>query len=307
MRLDPILARVLRAIALNRTPGFNFPGYFLELSYDRVAAGAASASLDAGPHNTDASGQVDIGAVALLADMSLASAMRGEVGVSARLATVTMELHMTGARRTGRLHAASSFDGFVNGVRGRQGASRVEIRSARKLVAHGSGTFMVLGGRDATPAHPLPRRGGTKATPAPHPEHLNAEEERVFLRAADALRGPGPFLAAFWGYQPRRTRDGATCSAPHGLHIGNRVGHAQGGVTFGLAAHTAAEALGPGWALVSCFAWYVGPGTGLKLRARADIVHRGLLTAVVHTRIENDEKCGVLECVTAHSRAGSPD
>ena len=307
MRLDPILARVLRAIALNRTPGFNFPGYFLELSYDRMAERAAVASLDTGRHNVDASDEMDIGAVALLADMALASAMRGTVGASARLATVTLQLQLTGAPRTGRLRATASFDGFVEGVRGPQGISRAHIRAGRRLVAHASGSFMALGGAKATAPHPLPRRGSGKAADTLHPDHLNAEEERVFLRAAEALRSPGPFLANFWGYKPKAAKEGATCTAPHGLHIGNRVGHAQGGVTVGLAAHTAQAALGPGWWLAAASAWYVGPGTGLKLRARSRLIHRGLLTAVVHTRIEDDEKRGVLECVTSHARRGSPD
>jgi acyl-coenzyme A thioesterase PaaI-like protein len=151
----------------------------------------------------------------------------------------------------------------------------------------------------------LPRRGEGRLAQTLHPDHLNAEEERVFLRAADALRGPGPFLAGFWGYGARRTKEGASCSAPHGLHIGNRIGHAQGGVTLGLAAHTANAALGPEWPLTSASAWYIGPGAGLKLRARSTVVHRGLLTAVVRTRIENDEKRGVLECVTSHAKMGS--
>jgi acyl-coenzyme A thioesterase PaaI-like protein len=302
MRLDPVLARVLRAIAANRTPGFNFPGYFLDLSFDRVARDAAAASLDTGPHNVDASGQADIGAVALLADMALASALRGTVGASARLATVTMQLQLTGARRSGRLSAAAASDGFFAGVRGRQGMSRAEIRAGRKLIAHASGTFMVLDGAKATAPHPLPRRGEGRLAQAIHPDHLNAEEERVFLRAAEAMRTGGPFLPGFWGYQPKRTRDGAACSAPHGLHIGNRVGHAQGGVTFGLAAHTASAALGAEWLLSSASAWYVGPGTGMKLRARSTVVHRGLLTAVVQTRIENDEGSGVLECVSSHAK-----
>jgi aldehyde dehydrogenase (NAD+) len=60
---------VLRAVALNRTPGFNFPGYFLELSYDRVAPGTATASLDTGPHNVDATGEMEVGALALLATL----------------------------------------------------------------------------------------------------------------------------------------------------------------------------------------------------------------------------------------------
>src|SRR5258706_13556644 len=177
--------------------------------------------------------------------------------------------------------------------------SRAETRAGRKLVAHASGAFMVLGGPRATAPHPLPGRGDRRLSPAPPPDHLNAEEERVFLRAADALRGEGPFLASFWGYAAKRTKDGASCSAPHGLHIGNRIGHAQGGVTLGLAANTAIAALGPEWPLVSASAWYIGPGTGLKLRARSTLVHRGLLTAVGPTRIENDEKRGVLAGVTS--------
>ena len=303
MRLDPILARVLRATALNRTPGFNFPGWFLELSYDRVGKDSAVASMDTGAHNVDASGQMDIGALSLLADMALASALRGTVGASARLATVTMQLQLTGVPRTGRLTASAAFEGFLEGVRGEQGLSRAEIRSGRRLVAHASGAFMVLGGHKATAAHPLPKRGTGRLAQNLHPEHLNAEEERVFLRAADALRADGPFLANFWGYLPKATKDGARCSAPHGMHIGNRVGHAQGGVTFGLAANTAVAALGSDWPLVSASAWYIGPGTGSKLRARSTLVHRGLLTAVVHTRIEDDERRGVLECVTSHAKS----
>jgi acyl-coenzyme A thioesterase PaaI-like protein len=304
MRLDPILARVLRAIALNRTPGFNFPGWFLELSYDRVSKEAAVASLDTGSHNVDGTGQMDLGAVALLADMALASALRGTVGASARLATVTMQLQLTGAPRNGRLTASAGFEGFLEGARGQQGLSRAEIRSGRKLVAHASGAFMVLGGHKSTAPHPLPRRGAGKLAQNLHPQHLNADEERVFLRAADALRAEGPFLANFWGYVPKRRKDGATCTAEHGMHIGNRVGHAQGGVTFGLAVNTALAALGPEWPLVSASAWYVGPGMGLKLRARSAVIHKGLLTAVVHTRIEDDERRGVLECVTSHARSG---
>src|SRR5688572_7745939 len=150
MRLDPILARVLRAIAQNRTPGFNFPGYFLELSYDRIAPGEAIASLDTGKHNVDSTGQMHVGALALLADMALASALRGTVGAAARLATVTLQMQLTGAPRTGRLAAKAAFDGFLEGCSGKQGMSRAEIRGGRRLVAHASGTFMVVGGPKAT-------------------------------------------------------------------------------------------------------------------------------------------------------------
>src|SRR4051812_4285443 len=109
---DPI-ARVLRAIALSRTPGFNFPGHFLRLAYEIVSKNESRLALDAGPHCTDADGQVNIGPLALLADMALAASFRGAVGATARVATVSMGIDLTGAPRTGRLVAVGKFDGFV--------------------------------------------------------------------------------------------------------------------------------------------------------------------------------------------------
>ena len=291
---------MLAAIAANRTPGFNFPGHFLELSYERVARGRALVTMETGAHCADADGQMNVGALALLADMALASSMRSAVGASARLATVSMSLQFTGEGRTGTLKADAQLDGFHAGAAEKQGLARVEIRSGRKLVCAGNGGFMLLD--QPTAPHPLPRRASLAKVAIPDVDHLNAAEETVYARAREALSRRRPFLPAFWGYDPRRVKAGATCTAPNGMHIGNRVGHAQGGVTFGLAASTAMAALPSNWSLVAASAWYIGPGTGKHLRAKSRIVHQGLLTAVVHTRIENDDQRGVLECVTSHAR-----
>lgn len=43
-------------------------------------------------------GQMNLGALALPADMGLAATLRGDVGPSARVATVNMNLQLTGAR-----------------------------------------------------------------------------------------------------------------------------------------------------------------------------------------------------------------
>ncbi|MEO7741945.1 MAG: hypothetical protein ABIR98_03300, partial [Usitatibacter sp.] len=284
----------------NRTPGFNFPGHFLELSYERVARGRAIVSMEVGAHCADADGQLNVGALALLADMALASSMRSTVGASARLATVSMSLQFTGERRVGTLKADAALDGFVPRASKKQGLARVEIRSGGTLICTGSGTFMLLS--QLTAAHPLPRRGSLAKIELPDVDHLNAAEEAVCARARRALHEPRDFLSAFWGYAPRKTKTGASCALPNGMHIGNRVGHAQGGVTFGLACATANAALPANWALAGGSAWYIGPGTGQSLKVKSKIVHQGLLTAVVHTRIENDEKRGVLECVTSHAR-----
>jgi acyl-coenzyme A thioesterase PaaI-like protein len=113
--------------------------------------------------------------------------------------------------------------------------------------------------------------------------------------------GAGAFIQRFWGYAPRKTAKGATCTTWNGPHVGNRVGHAQGGFTFGLATTTASAALPAAWHLASANAWYIGPGLGKKLIAKSTIVHRGLSTAVVHTRLEDEDQRGVLECMTSHT------
>jgi acyl-coenzyme A thioesterase PaaI-like protein len=270
------------------------------VSYERVTRGKAVVSLEAGAHCADADGQVNVGALALLADMALATSMRSAVGASARLATVSMSLQFTGQARTGRLAADAGLDGFIAGASEKQGLARVEIRSGRKLVCTGSGTFMQLD--QPTAPHPLPRRGSLAGIEIPAIGDLNATEKAVYARARKALATRQPFLPAFWGYAPRKTRSGATCKTPNGMHIGNRVGHAQGGVSFGLACATACAALPANWSLVAASAWYIGPGTGDYLKVKSTIVHQGLLTAVVHTRIENDQGRGVLESVTSHAR-----
>lgn len=290
---------MLRAIALHRTPGFNFPGHFLDLSYDKVTRDGARLSLVTGPHCADADGQMNIGAVALLADMALASSLRDAVGASARLATVSMSLQFSGAPRLGTIRADASFDGFVAGTSEHQGLARVRVTSGRKVVCTGSGAFMLLG---SSAPHPLPRRNSARTVELPPVDHLNAVEEAVYRRAREAFDEEGPFLARFWGYAPVKRKGGASCAAPNGMHVGNRVGHAQGGVTFGMAAITARACLPERWKLVAASAWYVGPGTGSSLRARSRIIHHGALTAVVHTRIVDEHKRGVLECVTSHAR-----
>jgi acyl-coenzyme A thioesterase PaaI-like protein len=301
----PELRQVLKGLALNRQPGWNFPGNFLELSFDEVGADTARLSLAPGPHLLDADGQVDLGAIGVLADIGMAATMRRQVGFATRMATVAMELRFTGARREGVLEATGQFDGFVSGLAGQQGITRGEIRAGGSLICTASGTFMALGNREGTA--PLPtRKRGVDAQPEPlEVGELTDEERAVYSRAQQALvpDAHSSFIEKFWGFTPRREREGAVCDFPNALHVGNRVGHTQGGITFALAAYTGNAALGDAWRLVGIAAWYVSPGTGPQLRAESTIVHRGSLTAVVRTRISTAEGRTVLEAVTQHSRA----
>ena len=118
---------------------------------------------------------------------------------------------------------------------------------------------------------------------------------------AQCVADGGPFIRHFWGYAPHRTADGARCTMRNTPQIGNRVGHVQGGIVMGLAAATAEAALPSTWALAGISAWYISPGEGRVIKARARVLHHGRLTAVVRTEITGKNNRRVLEVVTTHA------
>ncbi|HUN68505.1 MAG TPA: hypothetical protein VMU46_06895 [Burkholderiales bacterium] len=300
-RAQRIRERVLRGIALNRRPGFHFPGNFLDISFDRIGRDASHLSVEPGPWCADADGQTDFGALAILADLALAACMRAHLRRETRLATVSMNLQFTGAPRAGRLKATGEFQDFFQHGAGRLGMSRVSVAGKAGLVCYGSGTFMALEPPHGVTLHPVPLRRRTSPEPVRLTERDLARKEFDILRRADAaLAGGGAFIERFWGFHLRRTDAGAESTLQNGLHIGNRVGHAQGGILCALAAASAGAALPAHWRLSGISAWFTSPGEGPVLRARSTLVHHGRLTAVARTRIAGRNRRRVLEVVTTH-------
>ncbi len=297
--------RVLRAIALNRAPGFHFAGNFLQVSYDKVAADDARVFLVPGPHCVDADGQVNLGAVAMIADIALATSVRAAIGSdSTRLATVSMHLQFTGARIEGRLEGRGAFEGFIAGAAARQGLARFSIDTGGTRICYGTGAFMALAPPPGVTMHPvvMARERATK----PLEEGELDAGERAILRHADAAlaagHGKAAFIERFWGYEPHRTEAGATGEMKNGAHVGNRVGHVQGGLLVGFGATTAVAALPATWTLASLTACFVSPGEGASLHALAKVAHRGRETAVVQTEITGAAGRRVLELLTTHAR-----
>jgi acyl-coenzyme A thioesterase PaaI-like protein len=302
--------QVLRGIALNRAPGYHFVGNFLDISFDHIAVADSRLSMDAAPHCTDADGQMNLGAFAVLADLALAATVRSGLDAAARLATVHMNLNFTGVPLTGRLDAASAFEGFVQGGTGRQGLSRVSVMAGGEQVCVGSAAFMVLRPPKGVELHPMPHRRRGEAVAPLEAAELERDEEKVLHQAEAALAAVethgGAFIRRFWGFEPHHLEGGASCSVRNGPHIANRVGHVQGGVLLGLAAATASAALTAHWMLTSISAYYISPGEGRSLKARSRILHHGRLTSVVRTQIIGKNNRRVLEVVTTHaSRADS--
>ncbi len=280
-------------MALNRRPGLHFPGSFLGVLFDRVERSGARLSIDPGPWCRDASGQTHMAALMVLADLALGASIRAQLSPETRLATVSLGLQFTGARRTGPLRSAGEFQGFFAGGAGRMGLSRVTVAGDAGQICFGTGTFMALQPPKNVTLHPVPFRKRGAAEPASlNEKDLGAEEKSILLRADAALAARGNFIENFWG--------GAQ-QLENGLHVGNRVGHAQGGILIGMAAANAAAALPAAWKLSGITALYVSPGEGSLLRASSKVVHLGRLTAVVRTQITGKNRRRVLEVVTTHA------
>lgn len=304
---DAIRRRILRAISLNRTPGYHFPGNFLALSFDHVASGDTRLSFESGPHCADAHGEADIGALAMLADFALGTAVRADLDPATRLATVSMTLELTAAPRGGIVSAASRCHGFIGEGYGRIGRSRVVIDGPGGEIAFGSGAFMVLKPPPHVALHPVPlRKRGDADPPALDEADLAADELRTLRHAdaalAQAARTREPFIRHFWGFLPVPARGAASCAMANGPHVGNRVGHAQGGILLGLAATTASAALPSTWMLTAITAAFICPGEGPALKAQARVVHHGQRLSVVRTEVTRSDSRRVLEVISMHTQ-----
>ena len=296
-----IRERVLRALALNREPGFHFAGNFAQISFERTASEESRVILEAGPHAEDADGQINLGLVAMLADMSLAATIRANVHPATRLATVSLAMQLTGLTRSGPLESVAEFQGFLGVGDTRQALARARIRGPGGLVAITHGAFMPLGTPPGVVAFPLPRN--PRAAPQLFEDDLRADERAVLAIADEALgAGDKDFVRRFLGYQPRRTKAGASTTLRNGAHVANRVGHVQGGLLMGLAASTAMAALPASWGLSAIHAVFVSPGQGKALRASAKVVHHGSMTGVARTEIKGPDGRRVLEATTTHWR-----
>jgi len=298
---EGIRERVLRGIALNREPGFFFSGNFLGLTFDTIATQDMRVSVETGPHCMDPDGQANFAVLAMLADMALAGCIRAGLTLTTRLATVSMNLQLTGARIEGRLEAVSNFQGFF-GATSKQGLASVSVAGASGQVCFGTGTFMALAPPPGVTLLPLP---DTRRRIAPVlAERDLTREERKLLRHAEKLleAGEADFIRRFWGLEPRHAKDGASCAMKNGEQVANRVGHAQGGILLAEAGATASASLPESWALTGISAAFVSPGEGSVLRARSRVVHHGRMTAAVRTQITGAGRRRVLEAMSTHSR-----
>jgi acyl-coenzyme A thioesterase PaaI-like protein len=299
-----IRERVLRGISLNRNPGLHFPGYFVDFQWDQVVVGSARLGITDGPHCRNAGGEIDITALALLVDMALGASIRESLAPGARLATTRMHIQLTGAAVRGDLSAAAHLHGFTTGSTLRQAMSSATLYAAGNVVGHASGEFGILDPPRGVKLAPLPWQRATALEYAPLTERDLDAHERPILKACDTalaqVTTQAAFIQNFWAGIPRHTPRGATIRVAVGLHLGNRVGHVQGGIMLGIAATTACAAAPAHMRLSNASAWYISPGQGKSLRATSRVTYAGRSIAVVHTMLKGARGEPVVEAVTHH-------
>jgi acyl-coenzyme A thioesterase PaaI-like protein len=299
-----IRAQVLRGIAGNRTPGLHFPGFFLDIQWHEVAGVAARVAIADGPHCRDANGEMDVAALAILADTALATATRLLIAPGARLATVHMQIQFTGAPATGDISADAQLLGFGTGAALHQSLTSATLHANGKPLCYASGEFVLLNPPPGVTLAPLPwQHQKSPVIVTPQEDSLDARE-RSILKACDKALAKSSshasFIQNFWGGMPKRTATGASMRVAIGPHLGNRVDHVQGGISFGMAAACACAAVPSTMMLSNVSAWYISPGHGKLLTVKSRVVHAGRSIAVVRTEIKNATGERVLETVTHH-------
>ena len=306
---DDIRKRALRALARNRVPGYNFAGHFLDLQSRRFEPGAVAFELAAGPHCADAQGIMHPAAVSFFADMVLAAAVRAYVEPTQRTATLVLRYDFTGAPARGTLSAEARSDGFSFRTALPQAMATGSVFAGGEEVLRASGTWVSAPTPEGRTLAPLPWESKTPLQyPTVSRSELDPMEKSVMRRIGQALRiaGPEGLLPHLWAPVVRATPDGAASRIPLGMHLGNRVGHVQGGLTMHVALATAVAAVPQHPLLTGATAWYISPGQGTALNTRSTLLQSGRNVAVVRTEVYAPGRKLVLEVISNHAIAAQP-
>ncbi|MDR6858786.1 PaaI family thioesterase [Variovorax guangxiensis] len=287
----PQVRRVLQALRANRTPGWQFAGHYLGLSFDQLAPDRGRVSMPLGSHCHNSQGRVALAAVAVLADVAMTAALRVRGGADSRMATVSTRLSFAQAANAHRLVAHAQRQFSPESLAMPLAITTFTIEAAGAVCCTGEATFAVLPNRRGTAPHPLPHDNSVADLVPLAPEELSGAESEVLaraLRADGAPEGPYSFLERFWEMVPQSGEGWAECRIGRGLHVGNRVGDVQGGILLGLAAQTSAAVLPQGWTLADLSAQFLAASSGPSVCARAEARRVGRNVANIECRITDD-------------------
>jgi acyl-coenzyme A thioesterase PaaI-like protein len=304
---DFVRRHVLRSISSNRAPGMHFAGYFLRFQPQRYEKDGVAFTVEPAPHCANADGVVNRAALLFAADMTLAAANRVFTDPNVRTATLMLRVEFTGAPARGTLEASGHGSGFSPLTALPESVAAGRVVCEGREVMRMSGTWVSPPAPKGMIMQGLPWEGGQDgaALPLLKKKDLEAAEKDLIRRVEKAMRVAhnGDLLASLWNPVVKRTPNGAVGKLPVGMHVGNRVGHVQGGLSLNTALVTAEAAVPEHPILTGASAWYISPGQGKAVTARSTILQSGRNIAVVRTELFNAGRKRVLEVVSNHAVA----
>lgn len=285
---DPRLLRVLKALRLHRRPGWQFPGHYLGLSFGAMSTEGTVMSMPSGPHLCDEAGRVSCTALSVLADVAMAGAVRELADPSKRMATLSLHLSFIDRQHAGDLVARTVQRTPTPASTPFAALTSLTLHAGDRLCCSGEASFIVLDNRRGLVPHPMPRTNHLEAAQPLEPGELTPDEAAVLEAATRAASGDADgsaFVDRFFGLVATPVEDGARGRLVAGLHVGNRVGHLQGGVLLGLVARTCEASLPQPWRLLDLSARFVAPGASDFVEARATVLRRGRQVSYVDCEV----------------------
>ena len=302
-----IRAQALRGVSSNRAPGMHFAGYFLRFTPQRFATDGVAFSVEPGPHCANADGVVNRVALLYAADMALAAANRVFTKPDVRTATLMLRVEFTGEPARGKIELNARGSGFSPRTALPESFAGGTLTCGGREVMRMSGVWVSPPAPKGVVMRGLPWEDGENGNDRPllKKSELDVAEKDVMRRVDKALRVAqnGDLLQTLCNPVVKRSATGAAGRLAVGMHIGNRVGHVQGGFLMNAALTTADVAVPDHPLLTGASAWYISPGQGKVIKTRSTILQSGRNVAVVRTELFNADRKLVLEVISNHSVA----
>lgn len=297
----------LRALSSNRAPGMQFAGYFFRVAAQRFEREGVAFRVEPGPHCANADGVVNRAVLLYAADITLAASNRVYLGPNVRTATLMLRVEFTGEPARGTLELTARGTGFSPHTALPESTCLGHMLAGGREVMRMSGTWVAPPTPPGMSLRGLPWEGGEdgNARPLLKKSALEAAEKDCVRRVEKAMRTArhGDLLEALCHPVVKPVAGGARGRLAVGMHIGNRVGHVQGGFLIHAALATAEAAVPRHPVLTGASAWYISPGEGKAISIRSTILQSGRNIAVVRTELFNADRRRVLEVVSNHAVA----
>ena len=303
---SPLYARVQHTLAINRKAKLAFPCTFMGVTGCQVGNDDVLLEFEDDDTFRDGKGELSWAALGVLADRTLGTVAYMKAAPNARLATVHLEVQMTGASTQGHVVMEGHFVAFSERSGAVQSFSSAAIKSGKNLVGYASAAFVML---DLPQGKPPPPPPWLQEPIEPGPLHAidfdcnEREALKSCERAEAAATEAFPFIEHFWGGIPEAEDGKAHLDVSVAPHLGNTVGHVHGGLLLGMAARVANAALPANMRLSNISAWFVSPGLGPRLKVLSSVVQQGRNLALVRYQIRGASGKLVLETTSQHVSA----